>query len=67
MLLNSCCAIEGIVTERGIIEKEYIDRFLKVKKVSYGDFGVRVKDVGSDVVVFSSNPFIEGNRFKKAT
>lgn len=65
VLLNSCCAIEGIVTERGIIEKEYIDRFLKVKKVSYGDFGVRVKDVGSDVVVFSSNPFIEGNRFKK--
>ncbi|TKI71136.1 PDZ domain-containing protein [Sulfurimonas crateris] len=65
VLLNSCCAIEGIVTERGIIEKEYIERFLKVKKVNYGDFGVRVKDVGSDVVVFSSNPFIEGNRFKK--
>ncbi|MGE4396801.1 MAG: PDZ domain-containing protein [Sulfurimonas sp.] len=65
MLLNSCCAIEGIVTERGIIEKEYIERFLKVKSVSYGDFGVRVKDVGSDVVVFSSNPFIKDNRFKK--
>ncbi len=65
LLLNSCCAIEGIVTERGIIEKEYIDRFLKVKNVSYGDFGIRVKDVGSDVVVFSSNPFIKDNGFKK--
>jgi len=65
LLLNSCCAIEGIVTERGIIEKEYIERFLKAKDVSYGDFGVRVKDVGSEVVVVSSNPFIKENSFKK--
>lgn len=65
LLLNSCCAIEGVVTERGIIEKEYIAHFLKSKKVTYGDFGIRVKDVGSDVVVFSSNPFIKENRFQK--
>jgi len=65
LLLNSCCAIEGIVTQSGIIEKEYIERFLKTKDVSYGDFGIRVKDVGSDVVVFSSNPFIKDNGFKK--
>lgn len=65
LLLNSCCAIEGIVTERGIIEKEYIERFLEADNVSYGDFGIRVTDVGSDIVVYSSNPFIKDNGFKK--
>ncbi len=65
LLLNSCCALEGIVTPLGIIEKEYIDRFLKIKKVSYGDFGIRIKDVNSAVVVSSSNPFKKDNPFKK--
>ncbi|MDD2652093.1 MAG: PDZ domain-containing protein [Sulfurimonas sp.] len=61
LLLNSCCVLEGIVTERGIIEKEYIERFLKTKEVSYGDIGIRVKDENGAVVVTSSNPFIQGN------
>ncbi len=65
LLLNSCCALEGIVTERGIIEKEYIERFLRVKKVTYGDFGVEVKTLNSAVVVESSNPFVKGNLLKK--
>lgn len=65
LLLNSCCALEGIVTPLGIIEKEYIDRFLKIKKVSYSDFGIKVKDVDSKVVVSSSNPFKKENPFKK--
>jgi len=61
LILNSCCALEGIVTERGIIEKEYIERFLKTKEVSYGDIGIRVKDENGTVIVTSSNPFIQGN------
>lgn len=65
LLLNGCCALEGIVTQRGIIQREYIERFLKVKKVTYGDFGIRVKSVDSAVVVDSSNPFLKGNLFKK--
>ena len=65
LLLNSCCALEGIVTERGIIEKEYIDRFLKAKIISYADFGIRVKAVGSLAVVGSINPFMENNPFMK--
>jgi len=64
LILNSCCDLEGIVTERGIIEKEYIDRFIKIKNVSYGDFGIRVKDENSVVVVKESNPFIKLNQFK---
>jgi len=65
ILLNSCCALEGIVTPRGIIEKEYIDRFLKVKKVSYSDIGIRVVDDKKFVVVNASNPFMKNNPFKK--
>lgn len=65
LILNNCCALEGIVTPKGIIQKEYIDRFLKIKTVSYSDFGIRVKDVGSVVSVSSSNPFMKENPFKK--
>ncbi|MGE4420057.1 MAG: PDZ domain-containing protein [Sulfurimonas sp.] len=65
LLLNSCCALEGIVTPRGIIEKEYIEHFLNSKKVAYGDFGIRVKDICSAVTVSSSNPFLKENLFKK--
>jgi len=64
ILVNSCCALEGIVTPNGIIEKEYIDRFLKVKNVSYSDIGIRVKDEQKLVIVNASNPFMDNNPFK---
>ena len=31
LLLTSCCSLEGIATPEGIIEKDYIDRFMKIK------------------------------------
>ena len=65
ILLNSCCALEGIVTPKGIIEKEYIDRFLKIKKVEYGDIGIRVHDMKKSVIINASNPFMKNNPFKK--
>ena len=64
LLLTSCCALEGFVTPEGIIEKEYIDRFIKIKKVSYSDIGIRVKDEKKLVIVNAINPFLEGNNFK---
>jgi len=64
ILTNSCCALEGIVTPRGIIEKEYIKRFLKVKKVEYGDIGIRVEDKKNRVVVKAFNPFLKDNPFR---
>ena len=63
ILLNSCCALEGIVTPEGIIEKEYIEHFLKTKNVLYGDIGIRVKDVKKLVLVKSINPFMKNNPF----
>jgi hypothetical protein len=63
LLLTSCCSLEGIVTPEGIIEKEYIERFLKIKKVSYSDIGIRVKEENSKVFVKAINPFMDGNNF----
>jgi len=65
ILLNSCCALEGIVTPNGIIEKEYLERFLKIKKVSYADIGIRVVDEKKLIIVNASNPFMKNNPFKK--
>ena len=64
LLLNSCCALEGIVTPMGIIEKEYINRFLTIDKVSYSDIGIRVKDENKLVTVTSSNLFMKDNPFE---
>ena len=64
ILMTSCCSLEGIVTPKGIIEKEYIDRFLKIKKVEYADIGIRVEDKKKLVLVNAINPFIKDNPFR---
>jgi len=64
LLLTSCCSLEGIATPEGIIEKEYIDRFIKIKKVSYSDIGIRVEDKKKLVIVNTINPFMKDNPFK---
>jgi len=64
LLLTSCCSLEGIATPEGVIEKEYIDRFIKIKKVSYSDIGIRVVDEKKLVIINEVNPFIKGNPFK---
>ena len=64
LLLTSCCSLEGIATPEGVIEKEYIDRFIKIKKVSYSDIGIRVVDEKRLVIVNTINPFVQGNPFK---
>ena len=64
LLLTSCCSLEGIATPEGIIEKAYIDRFIKIKKVSYADIGIRVKDEKKLVIVKTINPFMKGNPFE---
>lgn len=63
LLLNSCCALEGIITPQGIIEKAYIERFLKSKKIVYGDIGIRVIDQNKKVIINRVNKFIKENPF----
>jgi len=65
LLTNSCCGLEGIVTPRGIIEKEYIQRFLTSKDTAYADIGIRVKDENNLVILSAVDPFMKNNPFKK--
>ncbi len=65
LLLNSCCSLEGIVTPRGIIEKEYLQRFIVSEISEYGDIGIRVFDKGKRVVVQRVNIFLKNNPFKE--
>lgn len=65
VITSSCCSLEAIVTPSGIIEKEYIERFIKSKDVRYGDVGIRVKEEKGKVFVSAVNPFIKNNPFKK--
>ncbi|MEA1955410.1 MAG: PDZ domain-containing protein [Campylobacterota bacterium] len=64
LLTNSCCALEGIVTDRGIIEKEYIERFLNTKDTRYSDIGIRLYNNKNQVMIKRINPFIKNNPFK---
>lgn len=64
LLLTSCCSIEGIVTNKGIIEKTYIKHFLNKKKIIYGDIGVRLSLNSKNAMVESIDPFIKDNPFK---
>ncbi|MBL0708180.1 MAG: PDZ domain-containing protein [Sulfurimonas sp.] len=65
LLLNSCCALEGLVTPRGIIEKRYVQRFLNNRSSSYGDIGIRAYNKRGLLLIKSVNPFFKDNPFKK--
>jgi hypothetical protein len=64
LLSDSCCFVEGIVTQRGIIQKVYIKHFLQTKKPLYGDIGIRLED-RNGVEVVATDPFLQGNLFEK--
>ncbi|MFA6138518.1 MAG: PDZ domain-containing protein [Sulfurimonas sp.] len=64
IITNSCCSLEGIVTPKGIIEKEYIERFLIAEDTSYADIGMSVGDAKSGVIVDALSPFVKNNPFK---
>ena len=65
ILTNSCCSLEGIITPDGVIEKEYIERFLRVDDTSYADIGISVKETDTGVVVSAFNPFFANNPFNE--
>ncbi len=56
VILDGCCFIEAIGTEKGLISKTYIRHFLRFGGV-YGDIGVRVLQRKKGVVVQYVNPF----------
>jgi hypothetical protein len=60
---SSCCSLEGIVTQRGIIQKEYLHRFVDIKHPTYADIGIRIKDENGLVIVNARDPFMKHNPF----
>jgi len=79
VLESVCCKKFGITTgKRGFIDSDFIIRFLKHKRVVYGDCGVRFIQKGKRVLVKQINPFfgyfklrvgdeivsVDGKRFK---
>jgi len=65
VITENCCALEGIVTSRGIVDAAYLQHFMKTKKSDYADFGFRVKKSKKRVFVAKVNPFIKDNHFKE--
>ena len=65
IISSSCCSLEGIVTQKGVIQKEYIQHFLDVKDVIYGDIGIRLDPQAKDAVVEACDPYIPKNPFQK--
>ena len=65
LITSSCCSLEGIATPNGVIQKEYIKRFLSSAPATYGDIGIRVKNEKGLVKVTASNPYIKNNPFQK--
>jgi len=65
ILTDSCGNLEGIVTPKGIIQKEYLARFISSANVDYADIGVRVKNDNAYVIVTATNAFLSANTLKK--
>ncbi len=65
IITNSCCALEAVVTKRGAIEKEYLERFLSNKAVEYGDIGLRLEMNSERSIVFAVDPFFDNNPFRE--
>lgn len=65
LLLSSCCNLEGLVTPRGIIQKEYIEHFINSKNKHYSDIGIRVIADGKLIIINRVDPFEKNMKFIK--
>ena len=65
VITSSCCALEGILTPDGMIDKYYLKNFIENKTADYGDIGIRVKDEGKCVKIIASNPYLKNNPLKR--
>lgn len=65
LVMSSCCSLEAIVTPEGIIQKEYLKRFVSSAKPEYSDIGIRVKNRDGYVLVSARDPYMKNNLFKK--
>ncbi|MFT7860713.1 MAG: PDZ domain-containing protein [Sulfurimonas sp.] len=65
LIVSSCCALEGLLTPDGLIDKYYLKHFINSKSGRYGDIGIRVQDQGRCVKIIASNPYLKYNPLKR--
>jgi len=67
LLTTACCSLSGVVSSRGVIEKEYLAHFMasKEQRVVYGDIGIRLQQHKKSAVVSAKDPFFEKNPLQK--
>lgn len=65
VITSSCCALEGIITPDGFIDKYYLKNFITNKTADYGDIGIRVEDQKGCIKIVASNPYLKNNPLKR--
>ena len=65
LITNSCCVLEALATQNGVIEKPYLQHFLKAKGNLYGDIGIRVSEEKKGITVIARDPYYKNNPFYK--
>ena len=58
LVVNGCCELVGIGTKKGVVQKAFIEHFLR-HGGTYGDLGVRVADSKGVPFIRSCNPFLK--------
>jgi len=59
---GTCCGLLGLSTGKGIIDKAFLQHFLKTSKVQYSDIGITLAD-RNGVRVVEVNPFFADSPF----
>ncbi len=65
LLTSSCCALEGLITPDGFIDKYYLKHFIETKSAQYADIGIRVEQQKNCIKIVASNPYLENNPLKR--
>jgi len=64
VISDNCCALEGLVTDTGIIQKSYLQHFIHTKNPLYADIGIRLEEKNHNVTVSAVDPFFKNTPFK---
>lgn len=65
VITSSCCALEGILTSKGFIDKYYLKNFITNNTAEYGDIGIRVEEQKGCIKIVASNPYLKNNPLKR--
>lgn len=65
LIQDGCCNLEGIMTPRGIISKEFLRDFIEHKNSFYADAGMRMNSSTASIIVTTVDPFFKKNVWQR--